>query len=409
MKIDGGILMFKENNAGVTLAKGFKASGIKAGVKKSGKDDMAVIYTEKEATVAGTFTTNLVAAAPVFVSKDVVKTGTGHAIVVNAGCANACTGEQGMKDAKAMAALTAKELGIDASDVFVASTGIIGQTLPMNKIEAGIKLAVAALDENGSVAASKAIITTDTYPKAGSFTFELGGKTVSIGGIAKGSGMIHPNMATMLCFITTDAAISHELLQKALSKCVNISFNMVSVDGDTSTNDMVLVLANGMAENAMITEENADYETFTAALEKVCVGLAKLVARDGEGATKFLEVNVTGATSFEDAKKVAMSVAKSPLVKTAFFGQDANWGRIICAVGYAGAQMVPEKTVVSLNDVVVFDKGMGAAYDEEALKAIMAEHDIIVNIDLGLGEDKATVWTCDLSYEYVKINGEYHT
>lgn len=401
--------MFKENNAGVTLAKGFKASGIKAGVKKSGKDDMAVIYTEKKATVAGTFTTNLVAAAPVFVSKEVAKKGTGHAIVVNAGCANACTGQQGMKDAKAMAALTAKELGIAASDVFVASTGIIGQTLPMDKIEAGIKLAVAALDENGSVAASKAIITTDTYPKAGSFTFELGGKTVSIGGIAKGSGMIHPNMATMLCFITTDAAISHDLLQKALSKCVNISFNMVSVDGDTSTNDMVLVLANGMAENPMITEENADYEAFTAALEKVCVGLAKLVARDGEGATKFLEVNVTGAESFEDAKKVAMSVAKSPLVKTAFFGQDANWGRIICAVGYAGAKMVPEKTVVSLNDVVVFDKGMGAAYDEEALKSIMSEHDIIVNIDLGLGEDKATVWTCDLSYEYVKINGEYHT
>lgn len=405
----GVFLMFKENNAGVTLAKGFKASGIKAGVKKSGKDDMAVIYTEKKATVAGTFTTNLVAAAPVFVSKEVAKKGTGHAIVVNAGCANACTGQQGMKDAKAMAALTAKELGIDASDVFVASTGIIGQTLPMDKIEAGIKLAVAALDENGSVAASKAIITTDTYAKAGSFTFELGGKKVSIGGIAKGSGMIHPNMATMLCFITTDAAISHDLLQKALSKCVNISFNMVSVDGDTSTNDMVLVLANGMAENPMITEENADYEEFTAALEKVCVGLAKLVARDGEGATKFLEVNVTGAESFEDAKKVAMSVAKSPLVKTAFFGQDANWGRIICAVGYAGAKMVPEKTVVSLNDVVVFDKGMGAAYDEEALKSIMSEHDIIVNIDLGLGEDKATVWTCDLSYEYVKINGEYHT
>jgi glutamate N-acetyltransferase/amino-acid N-acetyltransferase len=305
--------------------------------------------------------------------------------------------------------LTAKELGIDASDVFVASTGIIGQTLPMDKIEAGIKLAVAALNENGSDAASKAIVTTDTYQKAGSFSFELGGKTVSIGGIAKGSGMIHPNMATMLCFITTDAAISHDLLQKALSKCVGISFNMVSVDGDTSTNDMVLVLANGMAENAMITEENADYEKFVAALEKVCVGLAQLVARDGEGATKFLEVNVTGATSFEDAKKVAMSVAKSPLVKTAFFGQDANWGRIICAVGYAGAQMVPEKTIVSLNEVVVFDKGMGAAYDEEALKAIMEEHDITVNINLGLGEDKATVWTCDLSYEYVKINGEYHT
>ncbi|WP_110955794.1 bifunctional glutamate N-acetyltransferase/amino-acid acetyltransferase ArgJ [Anaerosinus massiliensis] len=401
--------MFKENNAGVTLAKGFKASGIKAGVKKSGKDDMAVIYTEKPATVAGTFTTNLVAAAPVFVSKEVAKKGTAHAIVVNAGCANACTGEQGMQDAKKMAELTAQELGVEANDVFVASTGIIGQTLPMDKIAAGIKTAVKSLNENGSDAASKAIITTDTFQKACSFSFELGGKTVNIGGIAKGSGMIHPNMATMLCFITTDAAISHEVLQKALSKVVNVSFNMVSVDGDTSTNDMVLVMANGMAENPLITEENAEYQIFADALEKVCVGLAKLVARDGEGATKFLEVNVTGAESFVDAKKVAMSVAKSPLVKTAFFGEDANWGRIICAVGYAGANMVPEKTVVSLGDIIVFDKGMGAGYDEKALKSVMEEHDITVNIQLGLGEEKATVWTCDLSYEYVKINGEYHT
>lgn len=401
--------MFKENNAGVTFARGFKASGIKAGIKKSGKDDLAIIYSEKAATVASTFTLNLVAAAPIFVSKEVAKEGTARAIVVNAGCANACTGEQGMKDARQMAALTAEELEIEAKDVFVASTGVIGVNMPMEKIETGIKKAVKALSTEGSVAASRAILTTDTYAKACSFAFEIGGKTVHIGGIAKGSGMIHPNMATMLCFITTDAAISHELLQKALSTSVKTSFNMVSVDGDTSTNDMVVVMANGMAENAEVTEENADYIAFATALDKVCVGLAQLVARDGEGATKFLTVNVTGAADFEDAKKVAMAVAKSPLVKTAFFGEDANWGRIICAAGYAGAQMVPEKTTVALGNVVVFEKGMGTGFDLAALKAVMEEHDIVIDIALGLGEAKATVWTCDLSYEYVKINGEYHT
>lgn len=401
--------MFRENNAGVTFAEGFKACGIKAGIKKSGKDDLAIIYTETEATVAGTFTQNKVAAAPVWISKEVVKKGTGHAIVVNAGCANACTGEQGMKDAKETAAVAAAELGIDASGIFVASTGIIGQTLPMDKMKAGIKAAVKALHVSGSDAASKAIMTTDTYPKACSFSFTLGGKTVKIGGIAKGSGMIHPNMATMLSFITTDAAISHELLQKALSKCVNISFNMVTIDGDTSTNDMAIIMANGLAGNPLITEENQDYVDFVVALEKVCVGLAKRIAHDGEGATKFLEVNVAGAKDFAAAKQVAMSVAKSPLVKTAFFGEDPNWGRVICAVGYSGAEMVPEKTTVSIGDVVVFDKGLGTSYDEEALKKIMAEHDIMIHIDLGLGETKATVWTCDLSYEYVKINGEYHT
>ena len=401
--------MLSENNAGVTLAKGFKASGIKAGIKKSGKDDLAIIYSEKSATVAGVFTQNLVAAAPVWVSKAVAKQGIGQAIVANAGCANACTGEIGLANAKKMAEITAKELNISEDGVFVASTGIIGVNLPMDKVESGIKKAATALEENGSVAAGTAIMTTDTYPKACSFTFEIGGKKVNIGGIAKGSGMIHPNMATMLCFVTTDAAISHDLLQQALSKVVTTSFNMVSVDGDTSTNDMVLVMANGMAENAMITAEGAEYEAFLAALNTVCTELAKLVARDGEGATKFLEVNVKGAESFDDAKKIAMSVAKSPLVKTACFGQDPNWGRIICAVGYAGANMVPEKTVVSLGDVVVYDKGLGAEFDEAALRDIMAEHDITINIELNLGEEKATVWTCDLSYEYVKINGEYHT
>lgn len=401
--------MLRENNAGVTLAKGFKASGIKAGIKKSGKDDLAIIYSEVPATVAGVFTQNLVAAAPVWVSKAVAQNGVGQAIVANAGCANACTGEIGFANAKKMAELTAKELNVNAEEVFVASTGVIGVNLPMDKVESGIKKAATALDDNGSIAAGKAIMTTDTYPKACSFTFEIGGKKVNIGGIAKGSGMIHPNMATMLCFVTTDVAISHDLLQQALAKVVTTSFNMVSVDGDTSTNDMVLVMANGMAENVMITAEDADYDAFLAALNTVCTELAKLVARDGEGATKFLEVNVKGAKSFEDAKKIAMSIAKSPLVKTACFGQDPNWGRIICAAGYAGAKMVPEKTVVSLGDIVVYDQGLGAEFDEDALRDVMAEHDITINLDLHLGEETATVWTCDFSYEYVKINGEYHT
>lgn len=401
--------MFKEDNAGVTLAKGFKASGVKAGIKKSGKPDLAIIYTESPANVAGVFTQNLVAAAPVFVSKKVAAKGMAQAIVVNAGCANACTGTQGEQDANAMAKLTAEALAVNPEAVFVASTGVIGVNLPMDKVAAGIKQAAGALDANGSGQAGKAIMTTDTYAKAASFSFELGGKTVNIGGIAKGSGMIQPNMATMLCFITTDAAISSTMLHKALIKAVNKSFNMVSVDGDTSTNDMVLVMANGLAENTIIDEENAAFLKFSAALDELCIGLAKLVARDGEGATKFLTVNVTGAKDFADAKQVAMTVAKSPLVKTAFFGQDPNWGRIICAVGYAGAQMIPENTAVSLSGVTVFKDGMGCAYDETALKNVMQEHDIVLDIDLGIGDSQATVWTCDLSYEYVKINGEYHT
>lgn len=401
--------MLRENNDGVTFAKGFKASGIKAGIKKSGKDDLAIIYSEKEATAAGVFTQNLIAAAPVLVSKEVAKRGGARAIVVNSGCANACTGSTGMDNAKKMAQLAAEQLGVKTEEVFVASTGIIGIDLPMDKVAAGIEQAAAALDAEGSVAAGQAIMTTDTYAKACSFEFSIGGQKVRIGGIAKGSGMIHPNMATMLCFITTDAAISHEMLQKALSQAVAKSFNMVTVDGDTSTNDMVLVLANGMAENTCITTDGEAYEEFFAALQTVCTALAKLCARDGEGATKFLEIAVTGAETFEDAKQIAMSVAKSPLVKTAFFGQDPNWGRVICAAGYAGAPLAPEKTTVSFGDVVVYQNGVGAPYDEKALRAVMENHDISIRIELGLGEAAATVWTCDLSYEYVKINGEYHT
>ena len=403
--------MFSEKNvkAGVTFPKGFKAAGVKAGIKKSGNLDVAVIYTEKEAAIAGTFTQNAVAAAPVFVSRDVVKTGTAHAIAANAGCANACTGEQGMKDALSMQKIAAEALGCAANDVVVASTGVIGVNLPMDKMEKGLKQAVAELDENGSEKAGNAIITTDTYSKACATTVTIGGKEVRFGAIAKGSGMIQPNMATMLCFITTDAAIDSKLLQQALSEIVEVSFNMISIDGDMSTNDMCIVLANGEAGNAKITAVGDDYETFKNALQSICQGLAKRIAADGEGATKFLTVNVKGTKSFADAKTIAMSVAKSPLVKTAFFGEDPNWGRVICAVGYAGVPMDPQKTVVKFGGIPVYANGVGAAFDEEALRAVMSAHDIVIDIDMGDGEEEATVWTCDFSYEYVKINGEYHT
>ncbi len=401
--------MIKKDTQGVTFAKGFTAAGVKAGIKKSGNLDVAVIYTKTQAVVAGTFTQNKVAAAPVYVSKEVVATGTAHAIVANAGCANACTGQQGLDDAHKMAQIAADELGVNADDVIVGSTGVIGVNLPMDKLEAGIKDAVANLSADGSGNAGRAIITTDTHSKSVTCEFELSGKTVRMGAIAKGSGMIRPNMATMLCYITTDIAIDQALLQKAVSGCVEKSFNMISVDGDMSTNDMVIVLANGEANNAKITEENADYQIFFDKLMMLCTELAKQIAADGEGASKFLTINVKGAKSFADAKTVGMAIANSPLVKTAFFGEDPNWGRVICAVGYSGADMVPEKTVVKFGGITIFANGTGATYDENALAHVMKEKDIVIDIELNMGQEDATVWSCDLSYEYVKINGEYHT
>ena len=402
--------MLKDNKYGVTFAQGFKAAGIKAGIKKSGNRDLAVIYSEQPAAVAGTFTQNAVAAAPVYVSKAVVAGGTAQAIVANAGCANACTGDQGMQDAKKMAQLTGSALGIDASTVIVASTGVIGVNLPMDKLETGIEQAAAQLSVDGSADAGSAIITTDTYSKTCAVEFELGGKKVRMGAVAKGSGMIQPNMATMLAFITTDVAIAQPLLQKALSDIVEVSFNMISIDGDMSTNDMAIVMANGAAGNKEITSaDESDYKIFYQNLKEICQLLSQEIAADGEGATKFLTINVKGASSSADAKAVAMSIAKSPLVKTAFFGEDPNWGRVICAIGYAGATMVPEKTTVSFGGVTVFAAGMGAKVSPEALRAVMEEHDIVIDVEMGLGDGEATVWSCDLSYEYVKINGEYHT
>ena len=403
--------MFSEKNAaaGVTFPKGFKAAGVKAGIKKSGNLDLALIYTEKEAAVAGVFTKNAVAAAPVIVSREVVKGGKAHAIVANAGCANACTGETGLANARKMAALAAAEVGCASEEVLVGSTGIIGVNLPMDKLEAGIKAAAAELSEDGSKNAGNAIITTDTYSKACSCEVEIGGQAVRFGAIAKGSGMIQPNMATMLCYITTDANISSQLMQKALSEIVEVSFNMISVDGDMSTNDTVLVLANGASGAAEITDGSPEYDKFYATLKEICQELSKRIAADGEGATKFLTINVSGTKTFEDAKTVAMSIAKSPLVKTAFFGEDPNWGRVICAVGYAGIPMVPEKTVIKFGGVPVYANGLGAEFNEDDIHKVMAEHDIVIDVEMGMGDAKATVWSCDFSYEYVKINGEYHT
>ena len=403
--------MFSEKNAaaGVTFPQGFKAAGVKAGIKKSGNLDLALIYTEKEAAVAGVFTKNAVAAAPVIVSREVVKGGKAHAIVANAGCANACTGETGLANARKMAALAAAEVGCAPDEVLVGSTGIIGVNLPMDKLEAGIKAAAAELSEDGSKNAGNAIITTDTYSKACSCEVEIGGQAVRFGAIAKGSGMIQPNMATMLCYITTDANISSQLMQKAISEIVEVSFNMISVDGDMSTNDTVLVLANGASGAAEITDGSPEYEKFYATLKEICQELSKRIAADGEGATKFLTINVSGTKTFEDAKTVAMSIAKSPLVKTAFFGEDPNWGRVICAVGYAGIPMVPEKTVIKFGGVPVYANGLGAEFNEDDIHKVMAEHDIVIDVEMGMGDAQATVWSCDFSYEYVKINGEYHT
>ena len=401
--------MFSEEHklAGVAYPQGFKAAGVRAGIKKNGNLDVAVIYSEKEAAVAGVFTQNQVAAAPVRVSKIVVGTGKAQAIVANAGCANACTGEQGLRDAENMCKIAAKELNCRDDSVIVASTGVIGVTLPMDKMESGIKAAVKELSKEGSVNAGNAIITTDTYSKTCATEVTIGGKEVRFGVIAKGSGMIQPNMATMLCFITTDANIDQKLLQEALSEITEVSFNMISVDGDMSTNDMVTVMANGMAENPKITEKGEDYDKFYATLKEICIELSKKIAADGEGATKFLTIHVHGAESFADAKQVGMSVAKSPLVKTAFFGEDPNWGRVICAIGYSGVKISPEKTVIKFGDVPVYAHSVAADFDMAELKKVMQEHDIVIDIDINEGNSEATTYSCDLSYRYVAINSEY--
>lgn len=402
--------MMKEITGGITAPKGFKAAGVKAGIKKSGKEDVAVIYSTVPAAAAALFTTNAMAAPPVVVSRRVADKGSARAVVVNSGCANASTGEQGLTDAKAMGQLTAELLGLTDDEVLVASTGIIGVNLPMIKVTAGIKQAVAELSEKGHDKALQAIMTTDTFPKVCAYQFELDGVTAKIAGIAKGAGMIHPNMATMLCFVTTDVSVAPAVLKQALQEAVNLSFNMITVDGDTSTNDTISVIANGQAGNKTIDNTaSAAYHQFVGALRATCTYLAQQVVRDGEGATKFLEITVKGAVNFDDAKTAAMAIAKSPLVKTAFFGQDPNWGRIFCAAGYSGAKLDPDKTSLTIGGLIIAADGVGAKPDAKALQTVMAAKDIKVEVDLGVGSSEATVWTCDFSYEYVKINADYST
>ena len=400
----------KEVAGGITFPKGFKAAGVKAGIKKNGKEDVALVFSTVEATWAGRFTTNKFPAAPVLVSKAALKKVSGRAIILNAGCANACTGEQGMIDAQNTARQVASLLDISADAVLVASTGVIGVPLPMEKMSAGVRQAVAELSEYGGEKASQAIMTTDTFVKTCGFVEEIGGVSVRFGGMSKGAGMICPNMATVLGLITTDAAVSPDVLQKALTEAVEVSFNRITVDGDMSTNDMLVVLANGMAGNPQINSlEGPEYEAFAATLKAAALNLAKKVARDGEGATKFIEIEVQGALNMADARKVGMAIANSPLVKTAFFGQDPNWGRILCAAGYSGAELSPDKTTLSIGGVQIVEAGLGAKFDEKELRRAMAEREIKVVINLAVGNVSTTVYTCDMSYEYVKINGEYTT
>ena len=398
---------------GVCAAKGFTASGVHCGIRKSRtKRDLSLIFSEKVASCAAVYTSNLVKGAPLEVTKRNIADGKAQAIICNSGNANTCNAN-GIEVAEKMGALLAGHMGIAASDVVVASTGVIGLPLDIEPIAAGIAPLAAALSKDGCDDAAEGIMTTDTVKKEVSVEFELGGKVCRMGGIAKGSGMIHPNLATMLVFITTDAAISPEMLKKALDADVKNSFNMVSIDGDTSTNDMVTVLANGMAGNDEITSQGEDFAEFMKALNTVTVGLCRKIAADGEGATKLLECAVEGASDEATAKTVAKSVICSSLLKAAMFGADANWGRVLCAIGYSGAAVDVTKIDVSFvsraGAIEVCKNGSGVDFSEDEAKKILSEDEITIAVGLNAGGASATAWGCDLTYDYVKINGDYRT
>ncbi len=400
----------------VTAPKGFKAVGNFVGLKKE-KKDLTLILSENLCTAAGCFTQNIVKAAPVLWDIERVKTKENKikGIVVNSGNANACTGITGLRDAEATAEVFAELAGCDKENVLVCSTGVIGVNLPMEKLLNGIKTTYPLLSnsfESGESAA-EAIMTTDTFIKTICVEIELSGKKVTIGGMAKGSGMINPNMATMLCFITTDADISKKMLDKALSECVKDTFNMICVDGDTSTNDTVLILASGLAENDPITEENADYDTFKEALFEINKNLAVNCVKDGEGATKLMEVTASGIKTKDDARKLVNSVVSSNLFKAALFGADANWGRVLCAMGYSGAKFDPNLVTIvfrsKAGEILLMDKGSPIVFDENKAADILKESDIYIDINLKEGTETATAWGCDLTYDYVKINGDYRS
>ena len=400
-------------SGGVCAAKGFSANGIHCGIRKNRtKRDLALIYSEKVASAAAVYTTNLVKGAPLTVTKAHIADGHAQAVICNSGNANTCNAN-GIEIAEQMSALLADALKIEAEDVVVASTGVIGQPLDITPIQNGIPTLVAGLSTEGGEAAAEGIMTTDTVKKEIAVEFCVGGKVCRMGGIAKGSGMIHPNMATMLVFLTTDASISPEMLKKALSKDVTNTFNMLSVDGDTSTNDMVTLLANGMAGNPEIISEGADFDVFMKALNTVTVHLCRMIAGDGEGATKLLECHVSGADTLDCAKTVAKSVICSSLLKAAMFGADANWGRVLCAIGYSGADVNVDRVDVAFRSpkgtVEVCRDGAGIEFSEEKAKEILLERDIEILVSVGDGDCCATAWGCDLTYDYVKINGDYRT
>ena len=403
-------------NGGVTAPKGFLASGLNAGIKNQTKKDMAMVFSSTPCAAAGVFTSNLVKAAPVKWDKEIVTTSPYvQAVVVNSGIANACTGAEGLGYCADTAAEAAAALNIPKTAVLVASTGVIGKQLPIDKIKSGVTALSKVLGSSREDAklAAEAIMTTDTKSKEVACTLELGGKQVTVAGMCKGSGMIHPNMCTMLCFVTTDVAISHELLQKALSEDVVDTFNMISVDGDTSTNDTVLVMANGQAENTPITKEGEDYKTFCEALHFIMLELSKKIAGDGEGCTCLFEATVIGAKDKNQARTIAKSVVCSSLTKAAVFGHDANWGRILCAMGYSGAQFDPEVVDIWLESKVgtikIVENGIATDYSEETATKILSEEEVIAKMDIKEGNETATAFGCDLTYEYVKINGDYRS
>ena len=401
---------------GVTAAKGFEAASTAAGIKYKDRTDMALIYSQVPCEAAGTFTTNVVKAAPVKWDRQVVDSGKkAQAVIVNSGIANACTGAEGFGYCKDTAEAAAKYLSVDAEGVLIGSTGVIGKQMPIDRLTAGIEVLAGKKNdsiENGTEAA-KAIMTTDTHEKELAVTIQVGGKTVTIGGMAKGSGMIHPNMCTMLAFVTTDAVITKEALQKALSEDVVDTYNMISVDGDTSTNDTALVLANGMAENPVIEYGTEDYQTFKAALHEINGYLAKQIAGDGEGATALFEVKVKGAESVEAAKVLAKSIACSNLTKTAIAGHDANWGRIVCAMGYSGAQFDPEKVDLFFESkagkIQIAEDGVALDFSEEKATEILSQPEVTAIADVKMGDAEATAWGCDLTHGYIEINADYRS
>jgi len=400
-------------SGGVTAAQGFVAGGIHCGIRKNkAKPDLAMIYSETPCNAAAVYTTNLVKGAPILVTKKNLADGKAKAVICNSGNANTCNAD-GAEKAEKMCRIAAEVLGIEPQDVIVASTGVIGQVLPIEPIENAAQALKDSLSPDGSSAAAAAIMTTDTIPKEVAVQTVIGGKTVKLGGISKGSGMIHPNMATMLCFLTTDCAISTAMLDRAIHKVTGNTFNMISIDGDTSTNDTFAVLANGVAGNPEIVEENEDYAAFTEALEAVCRELSKLMAGDGEGATKLLVCSVDGAEDEETAKTVAKSVICSTLFKAAMFGADANWGRVLCAIGYSGAAVDVEKIDVSFRSVKgqvdVCRNGAGIEFSEEKASEVLGEKEITILVSLHMGGESAEAYGCDLTYDYVKINGDYRT